>query len=380
MAARKRPLIIDADGHIAEDSPAIVERMPEPYREKARLRPFQPFPPFDHLHSAHLVEMPEGAFDPKVGPDEWLAFLDEVGIEATVLYPTNGIGSSNIANPDWAIDVTRAYNDWLYDTYLKRSPRLRGMALLPLALLEPEAAVEELERAVKKLCMCGAVLPSNSLHAPPLGSRAYHPIYEAANALGCPIAIHGGVHGGMGMDGLDPYAGVHAIAHPLGQMISLASIVFNGVLENFPNIRFGFLEGGVAWFLFCFERFDRSYETHVMRDLRGRYLRLNRGEKVSDYVIRHAKAGRIFVGCEGGEPLLATAVRMIGNRPFMYSTDFPHEVNSKTCKQELAELLENEELSEDDKEAILYRNALAFYNLEPRPKAAKGSLPEAKNS
>jgi hypothetical protein len=38
-------------------------------------------------------------------------------------------------------------------------------------------------------------------------------------------------------------------------------------------------------------------------------------------------------------------------------------VNSDTCKKELDELLENEKLSEPDKEAILYRNAVEFYRL-----------------
>jgi predicted TIM-barrel fold metal-dependent hydrolase len=146
-------------------------------------------------------------------------------------------------------------------------------------------------------------------------------------------------------------------------MISLASIAFNGVLEKFSRVRFGFLEGGVAWLLFCLERFDRSYGTHIMRDLRGNYLQLRSGENVSDYIIRHIKARRVFVGCEGGEPLLPTAVKMIGNEPFMYSTDFPHEVNAETCKKELAELVENDALSEHDKDAILYENAVQFYGI-----------------
>ena len=49
--------IIDADGHIAEDAQAIIAHMPEAYREKARVQPFNPFPPFDHLHAGHLVDM-----------------------------------------------------------------------------------------------------------------------------------------------------------------------------------------------------------------------------------------------------------------------------------------------------------------------------------
>src|SRR4026207_333397 len=76
--------IIDADGHVAEDAQAIVARMPEVYREKARVQPFNPFPPFDHLHAAHLVDMPAGAFNRKGGPKEWLACMYSLGLESTV--------------------------------------------------------------------------------------------------------------------------------------------------------------------------------------------------------------------------------------------------------------------------------------------------------
>ena len=107
--------IIDADGHIAEDTAAIIAHMPEAYREKARLQPFNPFPPFDHLHAAHLVDMPGGAFNRKVDPKEWLAFLDEVGIETTVLYPTAGVASSNIVNPDDNEELSEADKEVILD-------------------------------------------------------------------------------------------------------------------------------------------------------------------------------------------------------------------------------------------------------------------------
>ena len=87
--------------------------------------------------------MPPGAFNRKVGPQEWLAFLDEVGIHMMVLYPTAGVASANIVNPDWAVDATRAYNDWLSETYLQHSPRFHGLALLPQALIDPQAAAAE---------------------------------------------------------------------------------------------------------------------------------------------------------------------------------------------------------------------------------------------
>jgi predicted TIM-barrel fold metal-dependent hydrolase len=101
----------------------------------------------------------------------------------------------------------------------------------------------------------------------------------------------------------------------------------------------------------------------VQHDPRGRFLQLRKGEKIIDYICRHIDEGRIFVGCEGEELTIAEAVRVAGNKPFVFSTDYPHEVDAETCKHELEELRENTQLSADDKDAILFRNAQRFYRL-----------------
>ena len=87
--------------------------------------------------------------------------------------------------------------------------------------------------------------------------------------------------------------------------------------------------------------------------------------KVSDYILEHIKAGRIYIGVEGCEPALGYAIKTVGSEPFLYSSDFPHEVTHASCKEEIREVLENEDLSAADKEAILHRNAERFYNLKP---------------
>src|SRR5499425_2482239 len=73
------------------------------------------------------------------------------------------------------------------------------------------------------------------------------PIYGEAERLGCAIAIHGGVHEGMLMDDLSPYAPVNALGHPMSQMICFAGIIFNGIFDRFPGVRIGFMEAGSAW-------------------------------------------------------------------------------------------------------------------------------------
>ena len=362
MTATHSGRIIDGDGHVVEDIAQICQYMPQEYigRSFSDARGKSPFPPIDHLHSANRHFTPEGAFA-NVGPEGWETFLEDVQIESTVLYTSAGLAFGKIVSRDWAIELARAYNNWIHDTYMLRSPRFQAMGLVPLQ--EPRAAVEELQRMVKELGMCGAMLPSTGANMPHLGSERFWPIYEEAERLGCSLGIHGGAHEGMLMDDLTPYAPVNALGHPMGQMIAFAGIVFNGVFDRFPKIRIGFLEAGCAWLLTCLERFTGSWASHVQYDPRDRFLKLRGRESVADYICRHIDDGRIFVGVEGDELSLAEAVRAVGNKPFLFSTDYPHEVDAETCKKELRELQENAELSAVDKQAILVRNAERFYRL-----------------
>ncbi len=80
-------------------------------------------------------------------------------------------------------------------------------------------------------------------------------------------------------------------------------------------------------------------------------------------MIRQMKERRMFIGCEGEEPAIAYAVKTVGNEPFFFSSDFPHEVNIEMCQHELAEIVENDELTGADKQAILHHNSAAFYRL-----------------
>ena len=59
-------------------------------------------------------------------------FLEDVGIGTTVLYPTHGLSYGNVVSRNWAIDLARAYNDWLYEHYCNRSARFKAMALVLL--------------------------------------------------------------------------------------------------------------------------------------------------------------------------------------------------------------------------------------------------------
>ena len=202
------------------------------------------------------------------------------------------------------------------------------MAIVPMQ--DPAAAARELRRAVTELGFLGAMLPSNGL-AYPLGDKLYWPVYEEANRLGCCLAVHGGCHDRFGLDHLNMYVPVHALGHPLGLTINCASMVYSGVFDRFPKLRVAYLEGGVAWLLLLLERLHDSHEAHLpIRP--ARCVRIARGSGSGARTSRSwSRADRLYLGIETEELTLPFALKVVGNKPFLYSSDFPHEVTLESC-------------------------------------------------
>jgi predicted TIM-barrel fold metal-dependent hydrolase len=357
--------IVDADGHVWEDLQGIVRHLPAPYRADYERNPLVVenflFPPLDHVHSMPVrVPVLETRTDNDVGPAEWIAFLDEVGISQTVVYPTRALAMGHVRDNDFGVALARAYNEWLAETYVSHpSGRFSGVAVLPL--LTPDRAVAELRHAVEVLGLKAGLINANGLPRP-LGSREYWPLYEEAERLGCPLSFHGGSHDGLGLDDLNVYAPIHALGHPSSLLIALGGLVFNRVYERFPGLKTAYLEGGSAWVLVALERFAESARAFPTHNPNGDVLALPEGVGVDDHILELIRDGRIVIGCEGGEHDLGYVSERVGRAPFMYSSDFPHEVDAASCAHELKELDELG-LGDEATRAILAGNARAFYGL-----------------
>jgi predicted TIM-barrel fold metal-dependent hydrolase len=286
--------------------------------------------------------------------------MGHAGFDHAVLFPTAGQRIGRIVDRDYALGASRAYNDWLAETYLRRDSRFKGVALIPMH--DAEAAVEELERAYTKLGMSAVLFPATGVHLN-LGAKPYWPVYAKAAQLGCPIVVHGGGHWDLGMETMNVSTGANAIGHPMSLAIALAEMVLNNLFERFKTLRVAYLEGGPLWFLMALERLSRSYEAGIPVNPRGELLHLPEGQSVADYVRSLVEAGRVAVGIEGGETDLPYAIQVAGEKAFMFSSDFPHEVNLQTINKELRELRERAGMSESAKKAILSGNAARFYNL-----------------
>jgi len=350
--------VIDADGHVIESDAELREYLEEPYRKNIPVTGFPFFPTLDGFQRGAILARTGIYKDYNITSQTWVDFLDQVGIESTVLYPTAGLAHGLIQDADWAVAIARGYNNWLHDRYYRFNPRLRGVALLPIQDV-PEA-VKELRRAVTELHMVGGLLTANGGDLgvrKPLGDQEFWPIYEEAERLNCPLAIHGAPSIGLGLNFFRRFAPVHCLEHPFAQMIQITSMVFEGVFERFQKLRVAYLEAGTGWVPFMMDRLDRGYEVWVGSEYKEYSPELRR--RPSEYI----RSNRIFFSCEGGEESLAYAVQRLGTEVLLFASDFPHENNIPRAKHEIEEMLERPDLTAEDKRRILRDNVQRFYQV-----------------
>ncbi|HEY8517011.1 MAG TPA: amidohydrolase family protein [Candidatus Binatia bacterium] len=353
--------VVDADGHVYESPTALWEFLPAPYAGRATVLGFPLWPTADGFQrgAIHARLGLHKTFD--VDARTWLDFLDAAGIASTVLYPTAGLATGLIRDPDWAVALCRAYDDWLAARFLAESPRLGGVALLPLQ--DPTAAAEELRRAVAELGMVGGVLPAVGLERT-LGDPCFDPVWAEAERLDVPLAVHGGPSQGLGLERLRYFAQVHTLAHPFAQMTQLTSVLMSGVLDRFPRLRVAFLEAGVGWVPYLLERMDRAFHVRRFPEYVGGVQR-----EPSSYV----RDGRVCFTPEPGESGVPAALAVVGEHGLLFASDFPHEVNLERCRNEIAHLSRREDLTPDVKRNLLAENARRFYRLRAHDVARRAS-------
>lgn len=334
MAERK---MIDADGHIREIESDVFEYLPEHYKRRREAVLYFPLLPHHGWHrQAGVGGMGASFLVPTL--EDWQKALDQGNIEAAVVYPTRFMHIGQVGMVDFAIDLSRAYNDFLYDRFLSHESRLKGIAVLPLQ--DVPAAVAELRRVVKDYGMVGGLLPADGLPRP-LGHDDYYALYEEASRLGCMMAVHS--QNSLRNNDLFMWRNEAAtLAHVWPQMRQFTNLMFSGVLGKLPDLKIAFLEAGCGWV------------PYLMSKMEPRMGELLRPSKLIE-------RGQIYFQC--GEEMTTTRdLELLGDDCLFWASDFPHEGIVDMAKA-VNDFLDRKDIPEGAKRKISYENPKKLYKI-----------------
>jgi hypothetical protein len=195
-------------------------------------------------------------------PDLLAARLPELGVDHAVLYPTYGLVPAALDDASIRLPMARAFNTFYAEAFRDHAATLTPVGIIPMHT--PDEAIAELEHATGELglkaFMFGGPIsrPVPGIDPPSRAARwldslgidspyDYDPVWQRCVDLGVSPTFHTAAMGWTVRGSVSNYVfnhiGMFAIA---GEMLAL-SLFLGGVPQRFPQLRFAFQEGGVAW-------------------------------------------------------------------------------------------------------------------------------------
>ncbi|MBX6425104.1 MAG: amidohydrolase [Variibacter sp.] len=180
------------------------------------------------------VVVPRGIWD----VDWRLREMDENGVDVHVLaHATQTFYYEE--EPALAAECAAVQNEDIAAVVKRHPDRFVGLAALPMQA--PERAAAELRRAMTALGLKGAHLGSN-IAGRNLDDPALEPVWEAAEELGAFFLVHPQNYASR--ERMSAYYLANFVGLPFETTLAAASLVFGGVLERHPNLKFCLAHGG----------------------------------------------------------------------------------------------------------------------------------------
>jgi len=240
-----------------------------------------------------------------------------------------------------ALDVIRMENDAIAAAVADHPGRFVGLGTVPLQ--DVRLAVQECER-IARAGLRGIEIGSN-VDDRDLDAPAFLPFFEAAEALGLAILIHGANVGGGAR--MDDYHLRNLVGFPLDTTLAAARLIFSGVLDRFPRLRICVGQAG-GFLPYVIGRFDHGFA--VRRECR-RFL----GEAPSGHLRR-----LYFDTITHSPRVLRLLLDTVGTERVMLGSDFPFDMGAPHPR---AVVTAQADLSQEDVDRIYEGTAREFLGL-----------------
>lgn len=236
-----------------------------------------------------------------------LAEMERTGVDMGVLtFTTPGVHVEERAR---GIQLAKVVNDSYGEIQRQYPDKFVCLATLPLQ--DAQASADELERAVTKLGLHGAMLFAN-VGGKPIHHREYWPIYETAARLDVPLMIH--PTSPPGVEAYQEYRTTALVGFLADTTLAATLLMFEGVMESYPNIKFvlGHLGGMIPYMI---ERLDRGFDAYPE-------VRKNLSQHPSYYFKRNCYYDTVAFDPDAIE----LALKFAGPEHLVLGSDYPHQI------------------------------------------------------
>lgn len=249
---------------------------------------------------------------------------------------------THIEPPRRSVDLAQMVNDSLAKIVKEQGGRFAALATLPLN--DPDASVDELERSFYDLGFKGVMLFSN-INGIGLDDRRFWQLYEKADQLSAVFYIHPSFP--IGVEAMTDYWLMPLIGFTFDTTLAAAKLVFSGVVEKFPRIKWvlGHLGGAIPYLA---ERLDRGYSAF-------KECRENITKTPSEYLKQF-----YFDTVNFDVKALQLAIDFSGSDHLVAGSDYPHQIGSL---EKMIDSIEKLNISSQEKDGIFGGNAARLLGL-----------------
>jgi aminocarboxymuconate-semialdehyde decarboxylase len=181
-----------------------------------------------------------------------LSIMDQQGVDMQVMSPASSFFFYWMPISE-ALEYAQWLNDRLAEAVAKQPSRLVALASVPMQ--DSAKAATELERAMTKLGLRGAEIASN-INGRYFDDPGFDPFWEAAQALDALLFVH--PNQVVGAERMKEYNLANLIGNPTDTSLAFAKLIFGGVLERFPRLKFLLAHAG-GFLPYTWGRLDRGY-------------------------------------------------------------------------------------------------------------------------
>jgi aminocarboxymuconate-semialdehyde decarboxylase len=266
--------------------------------------------------------------------------LEEAGVDKQIISFT--APGTLIETPQRSVELSRMVNDIFANIQNEYADHFVALATLPLN--DPHASVVELERAISELGLKGATLFSNA-NGMALSDRRFWPLYEKADEWNVVFFIHPTYP--VGVEAMADYMLMPLVGFLADTTLAAASLVFSGVVEKFPNVRWvlGHLGGAIPYLA---ERLDRGYEAFEQ-------CRKNISKPPSEYLKKF-----YYDSVNFDVKALQFAIDFAGTEHILAGSDYPHQIGSL---KKMLSSINQLNIAAEEKAGILGGNAARLFGL-----------------